>query len=466
MVLFDTNRFCKSEEKQGSIPGFLTISKDIMSIVWASMIESFLVALVTLFDGIQVAVIGNEANAAVTICKQPYFILIAIITSLNIAVSAVIARRKGSNDVESANKTLHFAIVASIVISLILSFLFVLFAKPICLLMQAREDTLPYAVPYLTILSGGFVFNALRMSINACQKGIGKTHISMISNIIANIVNVALNYVLIGGHLFFPKMGIYGAGIATIIGNFVACLISFLSLFKEKDFLKFRFSALFLFGRETMRPVFHLLPSVLIEQIFMRIGFIIYGVIVNHLGTSDTYIHGLCMDINSLLFTLADGFSIGTAAVVGHRLGEKRKDLAIVYAKVAMILSISVALFMMILVIFFRKQLIMLYKPDDEYKFKTASQLLIVAAIGVIPQNIQWVNTGILRSAGDSKFTAKTSLISVMILRPSTAYLLCYVCFGGLGIYGAWISQIIDQLIRMVCNLWRFHSRKWIDIKV
>lgn len=466
MILLDTNRFCKENEKQGPIPGFFKISKDIMSIVWASMLESFLVALVTLFDGIQVAVLGNEANAAVTICKQPYFILIAIISSLNIAVSAVIARRKGSNEVEKANRTMHFALITSMVFSLILSTIFVLFARPICLFMQAEEDTLPLAITYLSILSIGFIFNALRMTINACQKGIGKTHISMFSNIIANVVNVFLNYVLITGKFRFPALGIAGAAIATVVSNFVACIISFLSLLREKDFLKFHLSRLFSFQKEIIYPVFHLLPAVLIEQLFMRIGFIIYGVIVNHLGTSDTYIHGLCMDINSLLFTLADGFSIGTAAIVGHRLGEKRKDLAIIYAKVAMMLSVSVAILMMIIVIIFRKPLILLYKPDDEYKLKTASNILILAAIGVIPQNIQWVNTGILRSAGDSKFTAKTSLISVAILRPITAYLLCYVLFGGIGIYGAWVSQLLDQLIRMICNLLRFKSRKWIDIKV
>ena len=68
---FDTSRFCREDEKQGEIPGFFKISKDIMKIVWASMLECFLVSLVIMFDGIQVAKIGNEANAAVTISKQP-----------------------------------------------------------------------------------------------------------------------------------------------------------------------------------------------------------------------------------------------------------------------------------------------------------------------------------------------------------------------------------------------------------
>ena len=126
--------------------------------------------------------------------------------------------------------------------------------------------------------------------------------------------------------------------------------------------------------------------------------------------------------------------------------------------------------------ILLRKVLIGLYKPDSEYKMNTASNALLIAAASCIFQNIQWVNTGILRSAGDTKFTATTSLISVAILRPLISYVLIYVCFyhydadgeyvKGLGVYGAWIAQVIDQAIRMTLNLFRFHSRKWTKIKV
>lgn len=203
---FDTTKYCKKEEIIGNIPSFKLISKDVMKIVWASMLESFLVALVTLFDGIQVSDIGNVANAAVTICKQPYFILVCISQSLNVVLSAIIARRKGQKDVEGANKIVHLGIVLSFCISIFLSILFIVFAKPLCLLMQAKEDTLPLAVSYLSILSAGFVFNSLSMAINACQKGIGNTKISMISNVVANLVNIFLNYCLISANLAFQAL--------------------------------------------------------------------------------------------------------------------------------------------------------------------------------------------------------------------------------------------------------------------
>lgn len=474
--LLNTTRYCKEEEKQGEIPGFLKISKDIMKIVWASMLESFLVALVTLFDGIQVAAIGNAANTAVTICKQPYFILICIAQSLNVTLSAIIARRKGQKDIEGANKTMHLGIIIAIIMSIVLSVLFIIFARPLCLLMKAEADTIDLAVTYLTILSSGFIFNALAMAFNACQKGVGNTRISMASNVIANLVNVTLNYCLITGKLGFPALGIKGAAIATLIGQMVAFIISFVGVLLQKDYIKFRFNRLFKWNKDTFKAIFKILPTVLIEQILMRIGFMLFSIIVNNLGSEDTYIQGVANDINSLLFTLADGFAIGTAAIVGHKLGEKRIDLAIVYAKVAMILSVTCGIIVCIIMISLRGVLVGLYKPDSPYKFNTTCNVLLIAAAACVFQNIQWVNTGILRSAGDTKFTSTTALISVTIIRPIISYILIYIVFThvnvdnqvlpGLGVYGAWWAQFIDQGIRMTANLLRFKSRKWTKIKV
>ena len=474
--LFDTSRYCKESEKQGEIPKFFRVSKDIMKIVWASMIESLLVSLVTLFDGIQVAAIGNEANAAVTISKQPYFILICLAVSLNVCLSAIVARRKGQNDVEGANKTVHAGVFMAFCLSITLSIIALFNVKNLCLLMQAEEDTLVYAIPYLTILFIGFPFSALSMAFNACQKGIGKTQVSMISNVVANLVNVTFNYLLISGRGPFPALGIQGAAIASVMGYFTGFVISLIAIIRQKDFIKFRLSRLFKWSVDTFKPFKKIWPAIIVEQILMRIGFMLFAIIVNGLGTADTYIQGVVNDINSLLFTLSDGFSVGIAAIVGHKLGAKRIDLAVVYAKVAMILSVTCGIIMCSIMVLLRKVLVGLYKPDTDYKLITACNCLLIAAAACIFQNIQWVNTGILRSAGDSRFTAMTSLLSVTIIRPLVSYIAIYLVFThtdsdgniikGLGVYGAWVAQFIDQSLRMTFNLLRFKSRKWAKIKV
>ena len=464
LKVFDTNRMVKEEEKQGDIPRYSTVAKNVMKIVWPSMLEGFLVALVTLFDGIMVSSLGNDANAGVTVTKQPIYLMICFITALNIALTAIISRRYGENDQISVNKAMHEGLKLSFIISAILSIIVSCFSKEFCLLMGATDHNIEYATTYLRIIAAGFIFNGLRLSINACQRGIGKTKISMVTNLIANLVNIGLNYLLIEGNLGCPRLEIAGAAYATIIGNAVALGICIITVVLPNSYLKLSIKQLIFLDKDTLKSIFHLLPSALIDQIFLRIGFIIFAMIVNYLGDDATYVHGICNDLNSLMFTLADGFSIGTAAVVGHRLGEKRKDLAVVYAKVSMMLSLGCAIIICLLMISVRVPLINMYKPDTEDKLLTASNIMIIAAFITFPQNIQWVITGILRGSGDTKFTAITSFASVTVIRPLISYLLCYPI--GLGVYGAWIGMLIDQSVRFGLNTWRFKTRKWLTIKV
>ncbi len=462
--IFDTKRLVKEDKIEGEIPNYLKVVKDVMKIVWPSMVEGFLVALVTMFDGIMVSSIGNNANSAVTITKQPIYFMICFITALNIALTAIVSRRFGAKNQNSVNKTLHEGIKLCFGISAILSILVACLARPLCQFMGATENTIDYATTYLTIIASGFIFNGLRLTINACQRGIGKTKISMWTNLVANLVNIGLNYLLIEGHWGFPQMGIAGAAIATVVGNAVAFMICFITIILPKGYLKLHFKELFHLDKETLKDIGHILPSCFIDQIFMRIGFILFALIVNYLGDDATYVHGICNDLNSLMFTLADGFSIGTAAVVGHRLGEKRKDLAIVYAKVSMTLSFFCAVLICIIMFSARNLMIGMYKPETTERAHMASIIMIIAAFTTLPQNIQWVITGILRGSGDTRFTATTSLISVTCIRPLVSYLLCYPI--GLGVIGAWIGMLVDQSLRMGLNIWRFAQGKWVQIQV
>ena len=462
--LLDSSKLISENEKEGEIPSFKKIVKDVFKIVWPAMVEGFLVALVSMFDGIQVAKLGNNATAAITLTKQPVFFMICFITAINIAVTAIVARRKGAKDPENCNNTCHEAIKISFLFAIVLSIFVFVLSNPINLLMGAKQDTIDYANQYIRIISLGFVFNALRLTINACQRGVGNTKVSMYTNVIANIVNITFNYLLITGKFGFPRLEIKGAAIATVFGNFVAFVISFISLIRSDEYLKFSTKKLFKKNRDANKNIFSLFPSTMIEQAVMRVGFILFALIVNYLGTQATYVHGVCNDINVLAFTLADGFAIGTSAIVGHKLGEERKDLAIVYSKVSMMLSVFFAILISVFLVVFREPLILLYKPETTDLLNQAKYILLIAAVTTLPQTIQWVLTGILRGAGDTKFTATTSLISVTILRPTVSFVLCYLT--PLGIIGAWIGMFIDQMIRLTLNIGRFKSRVWMETRV
>ncbi len=89
---------------------------------------------------------------------------------------------------------------------------------------------------------------------------------------------------------------------------------------------------------------------------------------------------------------------------------------------------------------------------------------MILAAMGTHMQTSQVVLSGCLRGAGDTAYVAVTSLISVAIIRPLLTWLLCYPL--GIGLYGAWIGLLVDQMFRLVSSYKRFSGGKWCSISL
>ena len=192
----------------------LPASKEVYSIAlktaWPSMLETFLAGLVGLFDTVMVGALGgtlgDDAIAGVGITGQPRMILFAAIFSLNIGVTAVVARRRGEEDKKKANETLMQSLIVCFFIVVVMGALGFFFARPLMLLAGAKEGTriLDFAVQYFKITSIGFVFSSLGLVMNAAQRGSGNTRISMYTNITANVVNLVFNYLLINGNFGFP----------------------------------------------------------------------------------------------------------------------------------------------------------------------------------------------------------------------------------------------------------------------
>lgn len=465
MNIFNTYRLLGKIEASGEIPSENEFLKSTIKIAWPSILESFLVSLVGMVDNIMVSSLGAYAIAAVGLTTQPKFIGLAIFLSLNVAVSAIIAHRRGENDSKNANKVLLQAIVITVLLALIVSTICVLFASPILKFAGSSADTHDSAVMYFRIIMGGMIFNTLSMVINAAQRGAGNTKIAMYTNMVSNLVNVIFNYILIGGNFGFPKLGIKGAAIATVIGSIFACGMSILSILRPNGFICLKDVNLFKvrFDKKTLYSITNIGSSTLAEQIFLRIGFLTYAIIIAKLGTTAFAAHQIGMNVISISFSFGDGLSVASVALVGRSLGEKRKDLAKIYGGVCQRIGFIFACFISVIFLILGKQIFMLFS-NEEAILNYGSIIMKLVTVIVFLQISQVVYSGCLRGAGDTKFTALVSLISVAIIRPLSGWILCYPL--GLGLLGAWIGLAFDQFVRFIMTCLRFKSGKWMNFKI
>lgn len=439
--------------------------KNAFNMAWPAVIESFFVAFAGLIDSLMVSRLGAYAVAAVGLTTQPKFLGLALFFAVNIAVSALVARRRGEGNKDDANRILITAIVFIVIAAAAVSTLCLVLADQIILFCGSTPETHGSAVIYFRIIMGCMIFNCIQMGINSAQRGAGNTKITMVTNITSNTINIIMNYMLIEGHCGFPALGIHGAAIATVLGTVIACIMSISSICKAGCFVSIPHII-----SSRIKPAFQSFKSIVkigygifFEQILMRIGFMLTAIMAAKQGTSAMAAHQVGMNIMGLTFSFGDGLQAAAVALIGRSLGENNKEMAKKYGRICMTYGGIIAT-VLCLVYYFGAGLLMgLFFKETEI-IATGVSIMRVIIFIVIFQIIQVVYMGCLRGAGDTLYTAVASTISVTIVRTAGSYIFGYML--GFGITGIWCGVLLDQISRFCFASIRYKSGKWTEIKI
>lgn len=441
------------------------IVKTTIDMAWPAIIESFFGAFAGLVDSLMVSSMGSSQVAAVGLTTQPKFIGLSLFFAVNVAISALIARRRGEKKQEDANRLLLTCLVFVILAAVALSTIFVLAASPIISLCGSTEETHADAVLYFQIIMGGMIFNCIQMAINSAQRGAGNTKITMRTNVTSNTINIILNYLLINGHFGFPALGIRGAALATVLGTVVASIMSVLSIFKTDGFISIPFII-----RNKIKPSFDAFLnlvkvgySVFFEQMLMRVGFMATAVMAAYQGTASMAAHQVAMNIMGLSFSFGDGLQATAVALIGRSLGEKNEELAKKYGATCQSIGGIISLCLAVIYFFAAAPMMHLFFREQEI-VDIGVHIMWVIIVVVTFQIRQVIYMGCLRGAGDTFYTAVASTISVTIIRTLASYVCCY--WFGWGIIGIWMGVVADQVSRFLFAGIRFRKGKWTKIKI
>ena len=446
-----------------SLPSTEEVYKKTLKIAWPSAMEAILISLIGAVDMMMVGGLGTNAIAAVGITTQPKFLIMAFVLALNTGTTVIVSRRKGENNQEGARKALRNALIFSVGISFISSLIGFIFSREILMFSGANSDYINEAMIYFNIVLVGNFFYLISLTITAAQRGVGNTKISLVTNLSANIVNIIFNYLLINGIWIFPRWGVAGAAVATSMGNIVSLILAVYNVSDKNNFLHINFKQDWSLDQKTLVSIWKISSSSLIEQVFIRIGFMMYAKAVAGLGTLQFATHYIVMQVMSITFSAGDGLSIATSSLVGQSLGAKRPDLAYIHGKVSQRIGMVISFTLAILIILNRSLIMSLFSIDPEI-IDLGAQILIILSFIIQFQIAQVITVGSLRGAGDVKFVAMLSLLSVTIIRPILTYFLAYSL--GFGLYGAWFSVVFDQMIRFYVGRYRFKQAEWVKIEV
>jgi len=441
----------------------------IIGLAWPALAENVLVSLVSMVDMVMVASLGAYAIGAVGLVTQPRFVMLSAFMALNVGATAMVSRFKGARDRENANLVLNQSIVMAVGISFLLCLVMFIWGEALVRFLAGKnisEVMIQGALGYLRIQVYGFPTLAITITINAVLRGVGNTRAAFYNSTVSNLVNVFFNYCLIGGNFGFPALGINGASIATVIGQCVALGMAIWMVLGTREFVSINFREIFSINFPIIRRIFRVGVPALVEQLVMRIGMMLFTIIITSLGDHSYAAHMIAMNLQQLSFMTGMAFGAAATSIVGQCLGRMRADLARLYVKMTQNLSYIASVAVALLLFFGGEAITSLYSGDRELVRLAANMLKIIAVVNPI-SNARFVYLAALRGAGDSRFAAVATFVGVLVIRPVISLLLIAPQLPfRFGLAGVWIALSSDGVVCYFLSRWRFLKGKWETIKV
>ena len=424
--------------------------------------------LVGFVDNAMVGQLGTSELAAISLGNSFVFLAMAFGIGFSTAITPLIAESDAKKNKSNTKSILSNGILVCIFLGAVLTII-VLIAKPIIYYMGQSEEVVNLAYPYITLVAISLFPLIIFQSFKQFSDGLSFTKIAMISTVIANLINVVINYILIYGKFGFPKLELVGAGIGTLISRVIMVLI-IIYLIKSNPKINQYLDNLFSLKYSSIitKKIINLgYPSAL--QMMFEVGFFISGIwVCGIIGINYQAANQIALNLSSLTFMVALGLSVAATIRIGNQKGlNDYKNLKRIAISIFLI-TILIELIFALIFIIFSDLLPWLYLENNNNfdvleTVSLASKLLIIVALFQIFDGIQIVAQGALRGIQDVKIPSMICFLSYIIFGvPIMIYLGLYT---NLKATGVWIGFLIGLMIASILLSIRFFNKCNNEIK-
>lgn len=399
---------------------------------------------VSFIDNIMVGQLGTAELAAVSLGNSFMFIAMSLGIGFSTAITPLIAEADSANNFKQGKSAFKHGLFLCTVLGILL-FLGVFFAKPLMYLMKQPVEVVELAIPYLDLVAFSLIPLVVFQAFKQFSDGMSMTRYPMYATIVANLVNVALNYLLIFGKFGFPEFGIVGAAYGTLVSRFVMLwYMWFLLKGKEKTKAFVTNIKFFVLDKLMLRKLISLgAPSAM--QMFFEVAIFTAAIWLSGLlGKNPQAANQIALNLSSMTFMVAMGISVASMIRVGNQKGLKQYFELRRIAFSLFLLGIIFAVAFGLIFLLFHDYLPRLYVDfDDVVNYNDnmevvgiASKLLLAAAIFQVSDSIQVVVLGALRGLQDVKIPTIITFISYWVVGfPVSWYFGTAETYGSFGIW-------------------------------
>lgn len=396
-----------------------------------------------------------------------YFLLMSFFLGLIGYVTALVAQYFGAGQKFQCSKVLTQAGIIILV-----AYPLLLLIRPVFLHIISgfgfSSEQFILQKDYFNLLMLGTVFSLGRHALSSFFSGIGHTRHVMLASLVAMVVNCSLNYCLIFGNFGFPRMGIKGAALGTILASLSACVFLLMIYLGKNNRLEFAVRDSFLFNRAVMMKLLRFGYPAGVEFAFNILAFSGIVFLFHAQGAVTATALTIVFNWDMVTFVPLLGIEIGVTSLVGRYKGAGQLTIVKRAVRSGLQLGLMYSFLMLILFVIFPEQLVNFFRPDVGNEIFSAARPLAVSmvklvAIYVIAEAFLIVFTGALRGAGD---TFWAMVISVSIHWFILGVLYCALNYFHVQAFVAWGILVGIFTLMSILPYWRYRQGAWKKIQV
>ena len=409
-------------------------------------------------DNVMVGQLGTAELAAVSLGNSFVFIGMSLGIGFSTAITPIVAEADSSKNISDGKKAFKHGLILCTILSVIL-FGIILLLKPIMYYMDQPKEVVEFAIPYLNFVALSLIPLIVFQAMKQFSHGLSETKYPMYATILANIINIALNYLLIFGTFGFPKLGITGAAIGTLISR-VIMVIFLWAIFKSKE--KFKPYITNLNFRKIEKSIVDKivklgLPSAL--QMFFEVAIFTSAIWMSGiLGKNPQAANQIALNLASMTFMVGIGLGVAAMVRVGNQKGLSDFISLRRIAFSIFFLTFLIEIVFATIFIVFRNWLPSMYLGeshllntiDNAEVILIASKILLIAAFFQIFDGLQVVILGALRGLQDVKIPAFITFVAYWIIGfPICFYLGLYTPLKSVGIWIGLFAGLFSAAIML-----------------
>ncbi len=434
--------------------------KNFFSLYVMIVLQNVIVLGVNLADNIMVGAYNEISLSGVSAVNQVQFVFQQITMGLSDALVVNASQYWGQKRTSPIKSLAVGALVIGSAVGILLFLAASFFPRQMVGIFTPSKAIIDEGVKYLSIIKYTYLIFAVTNLLLALLRAVETVRVSFYISIVTFVVNCSINYLLIGGNLGAPEMGVYGAAIGTLVARIIElCIVICYLAFVDKK-LKLRISELLHPEKPYFNDYFKRCGYFVIVAAMFGVSTALQTVILGHLNDAAIAANSVASTLFQVLKVASVGAASATAVIIGKTIGKGEIHKLKGYVNTLQLMFVGIGLVTSALLFVLRFPILSLYDLEPATK-AMAEQFILVLCVTCIGTSYQMpVNIGIIRGGGDSKFVFINDLISIWGIVLPVSFLAAFA--WGLEPYIIVLLLNADQIFKCAAAFIRCNSYKWI----